>query len=531
MKDSGTAWIDHRQDAPSGGRNTDGQPFAMGNCGCTHFRIPALITLDDGSLLAATDCRWNHMVDGVNLETLVSSSADGGKTWDYRFVNYFGDSEDAYSQYAASFIDPALAQGKDGRVWLLTDLWPGSVTLHTGVNRPVPGCSGYLDADGDGEAELLLYENHDSAGMRTGKSSHAGEPVSDFEARKAWWPYLPEQYSFYAGRAGEDGFTPVFASRRGFGTCAGGERHGGGGDISGDPAYYVDAWYYLYDRERRPVLCERLAASDERDILTVQERKVTGEKVHANVFFYNSPLRVWPASYLWLVHSLDRGRTWSPPLILNPQVRRDEPDDIRFYGAGPGRGTAAADGRVLFACYTQSAVTGLSFTSVLSSEDGRIWRRSRDVEKPSSEAVTAVIGKRLYLFARYGQVCISRDGGGTWQPSGSWPDGLFRDCQLSAIAYSRPVGGRRMILLSGPGGSARQNGKIWAGFVREEETGESGETEEIAWESVYEVNTGGAMFAYSCLTELADGTVGLLYESGEGEETFLTLTLDEILGS
>ena len=38
-------------------------PFAQGTLFCERFRIPALLTLQDGSVLAAADLRWNHGKD------------------------------------------------------------------------------------------------------------------------------------------------------------------------------------------------------------------------------------------------------------------------------------------------------------------------------------------------------------------------------------------------------------------------------------------------------------------------------------
>ncbi len=460
---------------PPGGVNRNHMPFAAGNGGSRFFRIPALWTLDDGSLLAASDARWNHVCDGANLDTIVSRSADGGQTWTYRFANYFGDSADAFSQYAASFIDPALAQGKDGTVYLLTDVWPGSVALNIAPNRPRPGCNGFLDADGDGRAELVLY---DGGGA---------------------WKRRPEEYSYYVGEFGADGFAPVYRRE--------------------EPSYYVNRWYDLYDSDYKPVLCGELAASSLDDIYAAQPMEPSGRQVHANVFFYGSPLRVWPTSYLWLVASTDRGLTWQPPLILNPQVRAGEAGDVVFYGAGPGRGLCTSDGRILFACYTQINGSGDGHTSVIASTDGRNWRRSREVPAQSSEAALAELGDRIYLFARHGEVCVSDDGGVTWKPINGWPEGLYKDCQISAITYSKPINGRGAMLLSGPGGDGRVHGKVWMGFA---------EGDILRWECVYEVTGEEERFAYSCLTELPDGSVGLLYESGKGAETFLRLRPEEL---
>ena len=72
-----------------------GQPFARGTGGSVNFRIPALITLSDGTLLAAVDARWDHAGDACALDTIVSYSTDNGETWNYSFANFFNDSTNA----------------------------------------------------------------------------------------------------------------------------------------------------------------------------------------------------------------------------------------------------------------------------------------------------------------------------------------------------------------------------------------------------------------------------------------------------
>ena len=70
---------------------TKEQPFWSGTGGSTRFRIPCLVSLDDGTLVAGCDARWNTSLDGGGLDTIVSRSTDKGKTWHYTFANYLGD--------------------------------------------------------------------------------------------------------------------------------------------------------------------------------------------------------------------------------------------------------------------------------------------------------------------------------------------------------------------------------------------------------------------------------------------------------
>lgn len=118
---------------------TSGQPFASGTGGSKYFRIPALVTLSDGSLVAAADARWNHTSDGYGLDTIVSRSTDNGATWSYTFANYLGDNGNAYSASSTAFIDPALAVDSNDTIYMLVDLYPtggyiGNIKSGTGFD-------------------------------------------------------------------------------------------------------------------------------------------------------------------------------------------------------------------------------------------------------------------------------------------------------------------------------------------------------------------------------------------------------------
>lgn len=100
-------------------------PFDRGTLSCSEYRIPALLTLDDGSVVAAADLRWNHGTDAPqNLETGIAVSPDGYGGWRYTVPNYLDDYADgAGSKQSAAYIDSALLQSESGRVFLLADLF------------------------------------------------------------------------------------------------------------------------------------------------------------------------------------------------------------------------------------------------------------------------------------------------------------------------------------------------------------------------------------------------------------------------
>lgn len=140
---------------------TRGNPFPKGTGGSNSFRIPALVTLSDGTLVAAADARWNTTYDGGGLDTVVSRSEDNGKTWHYHFANYLGDNGNAYNGSLSScFIDPALIAAKDDRLWLLVDLYPYGVALN-GSGNTAPAAASSFNSEGK---LLLTGDDHKTYG-------------------------------------------------------------------------------------------------------------------------------------------------------------------------------------------------------------------------------------------------------------------------------------------------------------------------------------------------------------------------------
>lgn len=386
---------------------TVGQPFAAGTGGSANFRIPALVTLSDGTLVAAADARWNDTSDGWGLDTIVSRSADGGENWSYTFANYLGDNGNAYNADSTAFIDPALAVAEDGTIYMLVDLYPhgtyiGNVQAGTGF---------------DGNGRLLLSANN----------------------RASFDYYLD-------GNEIKDS---------------------NGNAVSG---YTVDEYY-----------------------------NIKGEKVDTNLFFSDSPYQVLSTSYLYLTKSTDGGKTWSAPMMLNSQVKNS---GDTFYGVGPGRGLVTSTGRIIFPCYTYINAADGNTSVIYSDDGGNTWTRSAGMTSQSSEAALTEADGRIYMFTRHGGYYVSSDNGSTWSDQQSVDIWYTTTCQLSAITYSRKIDGKTAILLSAPT-YGRNAGKIFTGLVQEDGS--------IKWTYTYSVNN--SAYAYSCLTELKDGTIGLLYEN------------------
>lgn len=141
--------IDTSNPASQTGKPTDGmtigQPFIRNTTGGSqYFRIPAIVTLSDGTLVAAADARWDTTADGGGLDTIVARSSDGGANWNYIFANYLGDNGNEHKGASTAFIDPALAT--DGStVYMVVDLFPAGYALNGANAQPVAGANGFTE--------------------------------------------------------------------------------------------------------------------------------------------------------------------------------------------------------------------------------------------------------------------------------------------------------------------------------------------------------------------------------------------------
>lgn len=412
------------------------KPFDPETTGSAQFRIPALITLSDGTIVAAADARWNTSADGCGLDTIVSVSGDGGSTWRATYANYLGDNGNSVNIYSSAFIDPCLL-AKDDVIYLLVDLWPGGVALNSTRFRPIPS-TGY-----DETGRLLLRS------------------------------YTDKDFNYRLGEFDENGLAKIV--------------HINGSEVNG---YTVDRWFNLYWH---------------------------GNPIQSNLFYYTAPYRVCPTSFLYLTKSADKGKTWSAPIMLNPMVKKDcEP----FYGIGPGRGLVTKSGRMMFPCYYYDrGEQGMSF---IFSDDGDTWYRSPTLGfnlSSESQMVELSDGTIRVFFRNWmSRLCYAdahSDGDNyVWGEIVKTAElyGRASNCQIAALRHSAQIDGCDVLFAACPSNpgqhkdSGRCGGTVHT-FLYNPATGET------TLHKVISVNGADAFYGYSCLTELADGSVALIYES------------------
>ena len=245
-------------------------------------------------------------------------------------------------------------------------------------------------------------------------------------------------------------------------------------------------------------------------------------------------------SFLQLIRSTDGGRTWSEAVDLNPQVKADW---MRFVGAGPGTGIQLQEGihkgRLLFPVYYHNEHLVASSGVIYSDDHGETWHMggsvndgriigenridARSAAEPRANLgecqVTELPGGtiRIYLRNSYGPhtLCAySHDGGESWQQlhNTGLPDPR---CQSHILRIKHK--NQDLWLFSNPANSAsRVQGVVRASF-------DGGETWPVSWL----VEPGE--FAYSCMAQLPDGQIGLLYEGRDLAQRFMKFPVEWLL--
>ena len=214
------------------------------------------------------------------------------------------------------------------------------------------------------------------------------------------------------------------------------------------------------------------------------------------------------------VKSDDDGATWSQPIDFTPMLKQA---DWAAGSTGVGRGIQLRDGRLVLprynADYREPRTTPTSANSVVgySDDHGKTWKLGALVptQGGTNECQVAQLADGSLLINMRGmtgnvrKIARSRDGGATWSELQEDPTLVEPRCQGSLQLYTdRLTGDKDRLLFANPASVERKNMTVRLSY-------DEGRT----WPVAMTLHAGPA--AYSCLTVLADLTVGCLYECGE----------------
>lgn len=469
---------DESGDRPEDKQNF-GNPFVSGSPSKV-YRIPQLVTMNDGTLVAQADARWDAYYDGGGNDSIIARSTNNGGEWTTSMLTYYPDNGNKWDPSSTSICDSALAT--DGNVlYSLSTFFPAGYALNSSsADHQVS--SGVTAFDSSGR--LLLSRNGSSLTYYLGEFSS-------------------EDY---------DGRANIYDSSN--------------TQVTG---YTVDHDLYLYDSN--------------------------GTK-QGNLFYSDCEFQTAKTNFLMFRSSTDGGKTWSPFKLLNVKNSSEA-----FYGVGPGRGVVTPNGDIIFGCYTWNGSNSSQRSSFIYSKDGgNTWIRMSNLPELkfwlqyafttwTSECQPVLLDDgTIRLFCRSGRNKIiyadaKRDSSGNYYwvedtPKGEFPVHVDQEIngsnfnisennQYSVIKYSKQVlwNGNyydMLIASSANNGSSRSNGTFTFMLLDD--------NNEIVMATQHQFTYG--TFEYSCLTELSDGRIGLLYEyssDGMGLE-FQTYNVEEISG-
>lgn len=455
---------------------TKEQPTPIGTAGSTQFRIPVLISLKNGghrgNIVVAADARYSTNGDGGGLDTIASVSTDMGETWNYSFPIYFPDSDGYAGTKATTAIDPALVEGPDGTIYCLVDMNPTGITTYTAGGFIFPGRdTGYVKIDG--VDRMVLTSVHDYAATLPTE-----EDITTYE--------------YYVGDFDKNGYAPVLNR----------SDHQPSG-------YGVDEWYNLYTVDADGNYAADLTQKQVNSQTTIQQ----------NVFYKDSMLHVYNTGYIWMVESKDGGLSWENPRILNPDIKREDETALLV---SPGKGITTKNGTIVVPFYNHYAANQEAVSFIYSKDNGATWRRTDDVKRDgtngwTSESETVELSDgTLRTFSRNGggTICYSD---AVMDENGDYSMGTLvatnvtcrSECNVTAVTYSKKIDGKEAILVACPSTrNSRTNGRIYTFLVNEDKD----KSLTLKTSMAIPADKFGTEFAYSCMDELSDGSIGIFFE-------------------
>jgi sialidase-1 len=211
---------------------------------------------------------------------------------------------------------------------------------------------------------------------------------------------------------------------------------------------------------------------------------------------------------VWITRSADDGATWIPPKEITTSVKRP---DWTWYATGPGNGIQLRSGRLVIPCDHIRKGSKARHSHVIYSDDrGKSWNIGGIADDKTNESAVVelrdgalLLNMRGYHGRNRREIAHSRDGGLTWSNTEPDPALIEPVCQASligAVRAGKKSDGR--LLFSNPADTRRV--RMTVRLSRDD-----GKT----WPVAKALHEGPS--AYSSMTVLRDGTIGILYERGE----------------
>lgn len=226
-----------------------------------------------------------------------------------------------------------------------------------------------------------------------------------------------------------------------------------------------------------------------------------------------------------LVRSTDNGITWQSPVDISSQIYGPNPGWKGVFVAS-GRAHQLRDGKIVAAIAVRENVNGVEHINnylITSADHGNTWIASTaraELDGDEAKVVELNNGDIMMSIRNKGsrRFNISKDRGASWQTAYNQPDILDPNCDGDFIRYTSTLDGynKNRLLQTIPYAENRSNVSVLMST-----------DEGLTWPVRKTIFPGAS--AYSSITVLSDGTLGIYYENGENsiyQMFFVRFSLD-----
>jgi sialidase-1 len=240
----------------------------------------------------------------------------------------------------------------------------------------------------------------------------------------------------------------------------------------------------------------------------------------------------------WLITSDDDGLTWSKPRDVTRETKREQ--KVTTMASGPGIGIQLRGGKPagrLLIPFNEGPYGLWNIYAAYSDDKGQTWKIGDNAPGgliETSKGQTSLVNEAQFVELKDGSLrfnvrrwggkavrktCVSQDGGATWSKIEDAIELRDPGCMGSVFRYIDPADAAKCVILySGPQSNKRENGTIFL-------SNDDGKTWPVSRVLAKD------RFAYSCLTSMADGTIGCLYEIDDARGiVFARFTMDWLHG-